>query len=309
MTSVFRATKWAIFASFGLACGGVVTGCSSAARDPGSSEHEDTEAPCLGTSTAELKTCATGSTLRGVDVSSYQGNVNWTKVKGAGQSFAFVRVSDGIDHPDATFAQNWPGVKAVGIVRGVYQYFRPAKDVDAQVDLLVSKVAAAGGLVEGDLPPVLDLESDGGLPASTVVARAKAWLAKVEAEYGVKPIVYTAAFMSNIIGDAFGGYKLWVANYQTSCPTMPSGWSDWHFWQDSEEGTVAGITGPVDTNHFNGTLTALGALTLKVASVPVPVSGDPPPTNEAIAAVLGEDQGATIGSSKSPTSTPFTPCK
>ncbi len=308
MTPALRAAKWATLVGFLTACAGVATGCSADADSVATSDDSMNE--CLGTSALELKTCAGPTTLKGVDVSYYQGNVDWAKVRAAGRAFAFARVSDGIDYPDTKFAQNWPAMKNAGLVRGLYQFFRPGKDVDAQVDLLVAKLDAAGGLQPGDLPPVLDLESDGGLPAATVVARAKSWLAQVEKKYGVKPIVYTAAFMSNVIGTNFSGYTLWVANYETTCPTMPSGWTDWEFWQDSEKGKVDGVTGTVDTNLFNGSLAQLNALAVQPDTAPTePSTGkgeiafsDPP---------LGEYQGATLGSGtpKEPESAPFNPCR
>ena len=304
---------------------GVLTACASAATGCSAGDDGNTEATsdqsmneCLGTSALELKTCAGPTTLKGIDVSYYQGNVDWTKVKAAGQSFAFARVSDGIDYPDTKFAQNWPAMKKAGIVRGLYQFFRPAKDVTAQVNLLITKLDAAGGLQPGDLPPVLDLESDGGLPAATVVARAKAWLAQVEDQYGVKPIVYTAAFMSNVIGTNFAGYTLWGANYKTTCPTMPSGWTDWEFWQDSDTGKVDGVTGAVDTNFFNGGLADLNALTKQLPKTPTPeppdtstsrgidtISFDDPPV------VVPGEQGAPIGSGtpREPQDAPLDPCR
>lgn len=285
-----------------LACGGVATtGCSSDAEP--SSE-------CLGDTAAALRTCAAGTTLKGVDVSYYQGTVNWASVKAAGQSFAFARVSDGVSYPDSKFATNWPAMKKAGIVRGVYQYFRPTQDVQAQVDLLFAKLNAAGGLLPGDLPPVLDLETDGGLAASVVVSRAKAWLAKVEAKLGVKPIVYTAAFMSNTIGTSFGAYPLWVANYGATCPLMPSGWTSWKIWQNADNGSVGGIGGNVDTNVFNGNLAALQALTLKPATPPATDAGAAPatPTEPPDFGTLVFDdpkpkdgsQGATLGEANPP---------
>lgn len=289
-----------------LACAGATTGCSS---DAAPSDE------CLGETAAELRTCSGPKTLKGIDVSYYQGTVGWASVKSSGHAFAFVRVSDGLNYPDTKFAANWPAVKQAGLVRGVYQYFRPTQDVQAQVDLLVSKLNAAGGLQPGDLPPVLDLETDGGLAASTVVARAKSWLAKVEAAIGQKPIVYTAAFMSNVIGTSFGGYPLWVANYGASCPLMPSGWTTWQFWQTSDSGKVSGVSGNVDTNVFNGDLAALKALTLKGAS---PEPDDEPSLDpgtliaEAPHARDGS-QGATLGDGDRPpaqetAAAPLEPC-
>lgn len=247
-------------------------GCSSAEAPPGDG--------CVGSGSEALKTCAKGATITGVDVSYYQGNVSWSQVKGSGRQFAFARISDGLNYPDTTFAQNWPAMKAAGLVRGSYQFFRPSQDAGLQAQMVLDKLAAAGGLKPGDLPPVLDLESADGLASSVVVAKAKAWLAKVEAAIKVKPIVYTAAFMSNVIGTNFSGYTLWVANYQTTCPTMPSGWTDWHFWQSSDSGSVPGISGNVDVNFFNGTLAALQTHTLKPAAPSTDAGAD-----------AGEDDG------------------
>jgi lysozyme len=204
-----------------------------------------------------LKVCSTGPVLKGVDVSKYQANVSWSSVKSSGRSFAFARVSDGVSYPDSYFATNWSGIKAAGLVRGAYQYFRPAQDPVAQADLMIAKLG--GKILTGDLPAVLDLETTDGLASATVVARAKTWLARVEAGTGKRPIVYTAAFMSSTIGTSFSAYPLWVANYGTTCPTLPTGWSNWKFWQSASTGSVPGIAGNVDVNDFQGTLADLKA--------------------------------------------------
>ena len=311
MTQALRAARWATLAGILSACAAAATGCSAEGDDEATTSDQSMN-ECLGTSASELKTCAGPTTLRGIDVSYYQGNVDWVKVKAAGQAFAFARVSDGIDYPDTKFAQNWPAMKQAGIVRGLYQFFRPAKDVTAQVNLLITRLEAAGGLLPGDLPPVLDLESDGGLPAATVVARAKSWLTQIENKYGVKPIIYTAAFMSNVIGTNFAGYTLWVANYKTTCPTMPSGWTDWEFWQDSDTGKVDGVTGAVDTNFFNGGPAALQALPLQAAD-----AASPEPADGGLGGIVLDEmpvvsgyQGATLGSGvpKEPQEAPLDPC-
>lgn len=290
------------------ACGLAVLamGCSS----------ESTPEECVGRVADALRTCAKATTIKGIDVSVYQGNVAWAQVKNAGQAFAFIRVSAGTTSPDTKFAQNWPGAKNAGLVRGVYQYFRPSHDVAAQAKLLLDKVDEAGGFQPGDLPPVLDLETTDSLAASTVIARAKAWLAAVEAKVGVKPIIYTAAFMSDVIGTNFSGYPLWVANYGVTCPYMPSGWTDWQFWQTSDTGTVAGISGAVDTNLFNGTMAQLQALTLQPAAPPPPSptvigpQGDGPLPGNAIP--NDGSQGETIGHGTPPatetTAAPLDPC-
>jgi lysozyme len=87
------------------------------------------------------RVCAAAATTKGVDVSYYNGTIDWARVKAAGNEFAFIRISDGTGFHDPQFAANWAGARAVGMVRGIYQFFRPNQDVDAQADMVI---AAAG---------------------------------------------------------------------------------------------------------------------------------------------------------------------
>lgn len=204
-----------------------------------------------------LRVCADGGRLTGIDVSRYQGNVNWGLVAQDGHSFAIARISDGLNYPDSYFAQNWTGMAASGLVRGAYQFFRSNQDPISQADMVLDALQAAGGLGASDLPVVLDLESSDGQSNATVVANARQWLAHIESATGKRPLVYSAAFMSSVIGDGLSDYPLWVANYTTSCPLMPTGWTQWVMWQNSSTGSVSGISGNVDMNVFNGDISAL----------------------------------------------------
>ncbi len=242
-----------------------ITACSSSGDAP-------MDNACSSSSGEALSVCAKGPTVNGVDVSTYQGTVNWASVKSSGRVFAFTRVSDGTTHPDGTFATNWAGIKNAGLLRGAYQFFRPGEDPNAQADLLIAKVGKLGA---GDLPAVLDLETVDGVAAATLQARAKAWLQRVEQGTGKKPIVYTANFMSSAIGTSLGAYPLWVANYGVTCPTMPSGFTAWKFWQSSSTGNVSGISGAVDLDEFQGTLADL-----KTYADGAPSDGGPPPAHD-----------------------------
>ena len=91
--------------------------------------------------------CPAGQTTYGIDVSYYQGNIDWAAVAGAGVEFAIIRVSDGIGFHDPKFAQNWAGAKANGIIRGAYQFFRSDDDPIAQADLLIN-IAVHKALVQ-----------------------------------------------------------------------------------------------------------------------------------------------------------------
>jgi lysozyme len=219
------------------------------------------------------RVCAGGATTPGIDVSKWEGTINWTKVKAAGIGFAFARVSDGANTRDATFATNWAGAKSVGIVRGAYQFFRPAQSATAQADLLIA--ALGGSYTPGDLPPVIDVEDTGGLAAATVAARVRTWVDRVHAQLGVTPIVYTGKyFWRDEVGgpSSFAGNPLWIAQYTSLCPDLPAPWSRWTFWQNSETGTVNGISGAVDLDKFNGSLADLQAFANGVApTAPSPI--------------------------------------
>jgi lysozyme len=213
------------------------------------------------TRTEDVTVCAGSSTVEGIDVSYYQGTINWSQVAAAGKKFAVIRVSDGTTTPDTQFARNWSDARSAGVIRGVYQFFRASQDATAQADLLVNALNNNGGLQMGDLPPVADVEVSDGQSASTVASKLNTWMARVQAGTGRTPLIYTSPGVWGNIGNpqGFSEYVLWVAHYGVSCPSMPSGWTAWKFWQYSDSGSVSGISGAVDLDHFNGSLSELMA--------------------------------------------------
>lgn len=202
-----------------------------------------------------------GPRPRGIDVSRYQGTIDWAAVAGSGVAFGIARVSDGLQSPDATFRRNWDAMKARGLVRGVYQYFRASQDPVQQADYLLAQVDAAGGFGPGDLPPVCDVETRDGMTAAQVVAQTDRWSARILQRTGMQALIYTSPGFWNPLGapahDDQNG--LWVAHWGVSAPTVPSGWREWSFWQTSATGTVPGISGAVDTDLWNGSLEGLRA--------------------------------------------------
>jgi lysozyme len=203
---------------------------------------------------ASEEDCDVPKRLDGIDVSSYQGDVDWKRVKASGVVFAFARVSDGLDVIDELFPHNFVAMKRAGVRRGAYQYFRASADPEAQAELMVKAVARLGG---ADLPLVVDVETDDGQKAEELQARLRRWLRRVERRTRRKPMVYTSPSMSQKLGARFGDYSLWIAHYQVDCPTVPEGWRRWTFWQHSSTGKVPGIAGRVDLDHFAGSLAEL----------------------------------------------------
>ncbi|HEV3471189.1 MAG TPA: GH25 family lysozyme, partial [Pyrinomonadaceae bacterium] len=116
------------------------------------------------------------SRLLGIDVSHYQGGVNWEAVKAAGCAFAFAKATEGAGVTDPFFHANWAGMKAAGLLRGAYHFFRPAQDAAQQAAHFLSTVQ----LQPGDLPPVLDVETADGVAGADLVGGVQTWLDAVE---------------------------------------------------------------------------------------------------------------------------------
>lgn len=188
--------------------------------------------------------CDVGPTSLGIDVSYYQGEVVWPRVKKAGVIFAFIRAYDGTEIFDTQFLANWRGAKRAGIERGAYQYFRPELAPIDQADVMIKALRLYG---VGELPPVLDIETTAGLPLQMVAERAKIWIDRVRSELEVEPIVYTNPGMWRFRpGTEISSQPLWLAHYTTTCPELPQPWQRWNYWQYTDNGRVPGINGPVD---------------------------------------------------------------
>jgi lysozyme len=210
----------------------------------------------------------------GIDVSHYQGVVDWIKVKATGIVFAFTKATEGVSNTDAQFSTNWAGIRNAGLVRGAYHFFHPAQDPAAQADHFVQTVA----LSTGDLPPVLDVETADSASNSAVQSGVKTWLDTVAARTGVTPMIYASpGFWNGRFTGDFSSYPLWIAQYGVPAPKIPNGWTNWNFWQYSQSGKADGISGSVDLDYFQGSMDDLHAF-LGSGAVPVtsPSSGGAP---------------------------------
>ena len=206
-------------------------------------------------------TCPGPSTLQGVDVSQFNGTIDWSTVAASGIKFAYASVSDGTTL-DVTFDANYSGIKAAGLARGAYQFFRPAQDPAAQATLLLQKI---GTLRAGDLPPALDVEVTDGQSAATIIANIQTWVTAVQNATGRPPIVLTGSFFWNgAVGgsSSFAGDPLWILNWLVVCPNLPSAWNNWTFWNYRPNGSVPGIPAFVDLDEFNGSLADLRELSI-----------------------------------------------
>jgi lysozyme len=200
--------------------------------------------------------CPGTQTLQGVDVSSFNGVIDWNQVKSSGRSFALVRAADGV-YGDPNFANNYAGAKAANLIRGAYQFFEPAQDPVAQANLLLQVIGMLG---PGDLPPTLDVEVSGGVSSASLFAALGAWASTVKQAIGRDPIIYTSpAFWTPIASPTmFASSPLWIAQWGVNCPSVPSPWTAWAFWQyTGSTSSVPGIATPVNADEFNGSLSDL----------------------------------------------------
>jgi elongation factor P len=210
--------------------------------------------------------------VEGVDVFDAQGVVDWNAVARSGIQFAFIKATQGTYDTQATFSFNWSQARAFGVLRSAYHFFDPTEDGAAQAGHFL---AAVGEMEGDDLPPMLDIECPDGDPnclysgasgaasAAEIATRLWAFLDAVEQATGKKPVVYTfgAYLEQNAVSSAgLGIYPLALAfPSDAPCVSPPAPWAQATFWQYSWEGSVDGISGPVDRDRFLGTLGDLQA--------------------------------------------------
>jgi len=193
--------------------------------------------------------------VHGIDLSRYQGEVDWPVAHAAGVNFAFVKATEGGDRVDPAFRRNWAGAGAAGVARGAYHFFYFCTPAEDQARLFIETVPRA----RGALPPVLDLEwnhlspSCRERPAPAVVrAQARIFLDRIERHYGQRPVIYTTPdfWETNAIGAM--GEEVWLRAVADH-PSVRYPGVRWTFWQYSGTGLVPGIAGRTDLNVFAGT--------------------------------------------------------
>jgi lysozyme len=194
--------------------------------------------------------------VHGIDVSKYQGDIDWQAVKESGVAFAFIKASEGGDSVDSKFQRNWAAAKAAGVPRGAYHFVywcRPAHEEMANFKSVVPVEADA-------LPPVLDVEATPEsrsckrtLYREEVLADMKKMLEEMERHYGKKPIIYSSVdfYQAILHENALAEYPIWVRSTKYH-PVVRYGSRKWTFWQYRSDGSVPGITGAVDQNAFSG---------------------------------------------------------
>lgn len=201
--------------------------------------------------------------VRGVDVSHYQGEIDWKRLSGQNIDFAFIKATEGSRHVDSQFAANWNGVQNTGLFFGAYHFFSFDSSGAAQAENYISTVESRKGM----LPPVVDIEFYGNKQKNKpdkgkTVKELQVLLDKLQDNYGTKPIIYATmkSYYAYIRGE-FNGYPLWIRNTYFNPQIGLTG--KWAFWQYTDKAVLEGYSGTgkyIDMNTFSGNKDELKAL-------------------------------------------------
>ena len=193
--------------------------------------------------------------VRGVDVSHYQGEIDWKKLSGEGISFAYIKATEGSSAQDRRFEKNWNEAKETGLRIGAYHFFSLDSAGLTQAENFCKTVPA----VENMLPPVVDVEPYGGYQDPAMLDKEKMlselgdFLDNVEAHYSLKPVIYTTEKWLPVVQERFANYDIWIRSvYKKPNPSI-----DWTFWQYSNRHVLQGYSGDeryIDMNVFKGTI-------------------------------------------------------
>jgi len=198
--------------------------------------------------------------VRCVDVSHFEGPINWPQARASGTLFAFMKATEGTTFVDDTFAANWSSAAAAGVRRGAYHFYDFCATGSAQADHFMATVPRDAGA----LPMVIDLEASedcAKMPAKAAFLKdLAAFVGKVRSAYGRAPILYINLDIYNqYLAGVAPDYRLWIADPSHSSPQMPAG-LDWTFWQYSWHGRVPGIAVETDLDVFDADSAALARL-------------------------------------------------
>jgi len=193
--------------------------------------------------------------VQGIDVSAWQGDIDWGRARAAGTRFAFIKATEGGDHLDPKFLENWEGAKNAGVARSAYHFLYWCRPAHEQALWFMLNVPADPDA----LPPVLDLEWNTHsktcpkkISRAKALEKIKAMLVAMESHTGKKPIIYTdPLFHREVLEGELTEYHFWLRSVAAEPQDKYAG-RRWTFWQFTTTGKVPGIAGKVDRNVYGG---------------------------------------------------------
>lgn len=224
-----------------------------------------------------------GGQPQGLDVSGYQGTVDWPTVAANGAQFAYVKATEGTGYLNPSFAQQYNGSATTGLIRGAYHFALPDQASGAdQANYFIDN--GGGWTADGHtLPPMLDIEYDPygpdicyGLNPTQMSAWITDFSTTVNTRTGRFPTIYTTTNWWNTCTGAnptFGATNpLFIAHYNTTPGPLPAGWGYQTLWQYSDTGIYPG-----DQDTFNGSATQLSTFTTPTPTTTPPTPPPAPP--------------------------------
>lgn len=214
---------------------------------------------------------ASGNQREGIDVSQWQGNIDFNQVAASGIQVVYIRSSLGSSYVDPYFEQNYQNAKAAGLQVGFYHYVtaRTISQAQYQAQFFVHVIQGK----EFDCRLAMDFEDLAGLSTSEANQIGLAFIQAVEENSGKGAVVYSdSSNASSVFSGALSAYPLWVAEYGVSSPSSAVNWPSWAGWQYSDSGQVSGISGNVDRDLFTEAMFLDTSGQAKPASQPDPSS-------------------------------------
>lgn len=204
-----------------------------------------------------------GYEIHGIDISHYQGDINWSKlrhsiIEGCPLRFVIIKSTEGSTRVDEKFEDNFYQAREHGFIRGAYHFWSNKSKAREQAYFFLEHAK----LEKGDLPPVLDIEHyPQGVELEDFQRDVLTWLHIVEDRYHVKPIIYTYFKFKEkyLSAPVFDDYPYWIAHYYVDKVEYKG---QWKFWQHTDAGKLPGIRGYVDFDIYNGSYYDLKMLTI-----------------------------------------------
>ena len=225
----------------------------------------------ISTSVSSLAFGPSSSTIyQGIDVSSWQGNINFAQVKNAGIDIVYIKSSEGVSYIDPYFERNYQNAKANGLKVGFYHYVtaRTVEEARNQANFFAKVISGK----EPDCKLAMDFESFGNLSVNQINEISKVFLETLQNATNKEVLIYSNSYTARtILSSDLAIYPLWVANYGVSEPGGNDKWNTWVGWQYTSTGRVSGISGNVDRDKFTD-----GVLLSNTSPIPTPDSPSTP---------------------------------
>lgn len=187
--------------------------------------------------------------MNGIDVSQWQGYIDFSAVKNAGIEFVYIKASEGTEFVDPFFYRNYANAVQAGLPVGFYHYLTARNTEAARAEAWHFVSVAEGLSAAGRM--VMDIEDMEGLTRPEVNAVARTFLQSVEDYSNKSAAIYADAYYAeSVLAEDLASYPLWIAQYDAEEPTTENPWGGWAGWQYTDMGRVAGIQGNVDRDIF-----------------------------------------------------------